>query len=69
MTLLGRREAEARAAAAQFGCELRVVQRDGRDFDVTADLRANRIDVEVRDGLVVALPDEGWTSYAPLPRR
>lgn len=67
-TLLRLREEEARSEAARFGCEIRVVRRDGRGFDVTGDLQANRIDVELRDGFVVALPDEGWTSYAPLPR-
>ena len=68
-TLLGSREADARAAAERFGCELRVTRRDGRGLDITGDLRADRIDVELRDGFVVALTDEGWTSYAPMPRK
>lgn len=65
--LLGLREAEARSEAARRDCDLRVVGRDGRDFEVTGDLQRDRIDVGVRDGFVIALSEQGWTSYAPLP--
>ncbi len=67
-SLLGLREGEARSEAARADCEIRVVRRDGLGVDVTGDLRPNRIDVEVSVGFVVALADQGWTSYAPLSR-
>jgi hypothetical protein len=44
---------DANELAARSGCQLRVVRRDGKSADVTADFVTNRIDVEVEGDIVV----------------
>ena len=50
--LVGLPEADAEAAARDAGWEFRVSRRDGEDLAVTADLRPNRVNVEVTDEVV-----------------
>jgi hypothetical protein len=44
---------DANELADRSGCQLRVVRRDGKGADVTADFVTNRIDVEVEGDIVV----------------
>lgn len=45
-------ENEANALAAEQELTVRVVHRDGEDFNITADIRSDRINLSVRDGVV-----------------
>jgi hypothetical protein len=49
----------ATQAAADQGCEVRVVVRDGRPLAVTEDYRPDRVNVVVRDGEVVRIASLG----------
>jgi hypothetical protein len=53
--LLGISERTARAQASKHGCFLRVAERDGRLFALTADFRVNRLDIKLRHGVVVSV--------------
>lgn len=53
--VVGTSEAEAEAAVTDRGWGFRVVRRDGVDLPVTADFRPNRVNVDVADGVVVAV--------------
>jgi RimJ/RimL family protein N-acetyltransferase len=44
---------DANELAAQSGCQLREIKRDGKGFVVTASLYTNRINVETESGVVV----------------
>lgn len=57
--LVGLAEADAEAAAARHGWTLRVVKRDGEDLAATADFRADRVNVEVTGGEVMAVVSVG----------
>ena len=57
--LVGLTLAAARAEAAEYGCDVRVERRDGRDLAVTEDLRPDRIGVTVEDGSVTAVSGVG----------
>ncbi len=50
-------DAEQRAEAA--GCTVRVLSEDGEERAATMDLRIDRVNVEVRDGIVVVLRNIG----------
>ena len=52
-SLDGSQLADARATAKAYHCEVRVVERDGKDLPVTADLRQSRINVAIADGQVI----------------
>ncbi len=51
---LGLTEAEATAQAGADGYSLRVVGADGECFAITMDLRDDRVNVELVDGVVIA---------------
>lgn len=53
--LLGKSIAAAKSTARRYGCSVRVVRRDGEDLIQTMDYSSARINVEERDGKVVAL--------------
>jgi hypothetical protein len=53
--LLGKSIAAAKATARRYGCSVRVVRRDGEDLIQTMDYSSARINVEERNGEVVAL--------------
>lgn len=57
--LVGLDEDEATEAAEDRGWTVRVVRRDGEDLPATLDLRPNRVNVEVTDGVVTAVIDIG----------
>lgn len=48
-------EDEATEAAEERGWTIRVANRDGEDLPGTMDLRENRVNVEVTDGVVTAI--------------
>lgn len=50
--LLNKTEAEAVALAEAAGRTVRVIERDGNALVVTADLRPNRLNLVVVDGIV-----------------
>lgn len=52
LDLIGTSENAARAVAAQHGCVVRVAERDGVHYALTADFRVDRVDLRVRDGRV-----------------
>jgi hypothetical protein len=51
--LVGLNLHDANELAAQSGCQLREVKRDGKGFVVTLSLCTNRINVETESGLVI----------------
>lgn len=53
--LLGLPFQDARRLAGQYGCEIVTVRRDGEDLIVDAMYSDGRIDVETRDGIVMAI--------------
>jgi hypothetical protein len=53
-SLIGLDVAQARAIAAEKGMKFRIVSEDGVHFPITADLRYNRVNVDVVKGKVVA---------------
>ena len=53
--LLGASVGKARAQASSHGCFLRVAERDGKHYALTADFRVNRLDIKLRHGLVVSV--------------
>jgi hypothetical protein len=55
--LVGLSEQEARDKAMEYGCIMRVVRRDGRGLGRSANWESNRINVDVRDGTVIAIED------------
>ena len=57
--VLGRSADEAERLAEDNGCHLRVVERDGQSQPVTKDLRFDRINVAVRDGVVTRVASIG----------
>lgn len=57
--VLGRSLADAESAAKDHDCVVRVVIEDGEENPQTMDLRTDRVNVEVRDGVVVALRGVG----------
>ena len=54
-TLIGMTVEEATDTAEPHGCSVRVTERDGEPLPATMDLRQDRIDVTVVDGLVTAV--------------
>jgi hypothetical protein len=52
-TLLDMSETQAKARARRYGCVVRVAARDGKGLPLTADERADRVDVRLEDGVVV----------------
>ncbi|HET8672651.1 MAG TPA: hypothetical protein VFL87_03385 [Thermoleophilaceae bacterium] len=52
LDLIGISENAARAVAAQHGCVVRVAERDGVHYALTADFRVDRVDIRVRHGRV-----------------
>ncbi len=61
--LLGLTEAEAGRQAAADGYDTRVTGRDGIGLAITADLRPDRLDLRVFDGVVVAASGVGETIH------
>lgn len=57
--LLGRSLADAETTAKDHDCTVRVVIEDGEERPQTMDFRTDRVNVEVRDGAVVALRGVG----------
>ncbi len=57
--ILGRSLADAESAAKDHDCTVRVVVEDGEERPQTMDFRTERINIEVRDGVVVALRGVG----------
>lgn len=57
--VLGRSLADAESAAKDHACTVRVVVEDGEERPQTMDFRTDRINVEIRDGVVVALRGVG----------
>ncbi len=57
--ILGMTQADAEQQAEQRGCTVRVTVDDGQELAQTMDLRTDRINVELRDGTVVALRGVG----------
>lgn len=57
--VLGQSLGDAERTAKDHDCMVRVVAEDGEDLPQTMDLRIERINVEVRDGVVVALRGVG----------
>jgi hypothetical protein len=57
--VLGLSEADATEAVEACGWTLRVVRADGEDQPVTLDLRPNRVNVEVTDGVITAVVNIG----------
>ncbi len=55
LDLIGSSENAARAVAARHGCVVRVAERDGVHYALTADFRVDRVDLRVRQGLVFAV--------------
>jgi hypothetical protein len=55
LDLIGSSEDAARAVAARHGCVVRVAERDGVHYALTADFRRDRVDLRVRHGLVFAV--------------
>ena len=51
--LIGLTVKDAREVASRSRCTLRLVRLNGKGLVVTADLKFNRIDVSVEDGIVV----------------
>jgi len=51
--VVGRNLHDANELAARSGCQLRVVRRDGKGGDFTADFVTNRIDVALEGDIVV----------------
>ncbi|MGA9278649.1 hypothetical protein [Ilumatobacter sp.] len=51
---VGLDEADAQAAADSDGLDLRVVGEDGECFAITMDVREDRVNIELVDGVVVA---------------
>ena len=51
--LIGLTVKDATEVATRSRCTLRLVRLDGKGLIVTADLRFNRVDVSVEDGIVV----------------
>lgn len=54
-TLLGTSRAEAKAAAAEAGYELRVISVDGKPKAATSDYRPDRINAAIENGAVTAV--------------
>jgi len=48
-------EVSASALATRDGCTVRVVRRDGKAAPLTADLKVNRINVEISANRVIAV--------------
>lgn len=57
--VLGRSFADAESTAKDHDCTVRIVVEDGEEQPQTMDLRPDRVNVEVRDGVVVALRGVG----------
>jgi hypothetical protein len=55
--LIGMAERDAAARAREHGCVIRVAVRDGEGQSLTADERADRVDVYVDDGHIVGVRD------------
>lgn len=51
--IVGLVEDEARKAAAEEGFTVRITRRDGESFVVTRDLRADRVNFNIENGVVV----------------
>ena len=49
---VGWSEAEARILLGKYGLTTRVLRRDSNPYIVTADLRTNRVNIEVDNGVV-----------------
>ena len=56
---VGQSEQDLISTAAAQGIEVRVIARDGERFGLRADLRVNRINVEVVDGRVTRVDGVG----------
>lgn len=54
-TLLGRTEQHATDTAGEWGCSVRVIQRDGDKFAITRDFRGNRVNVIIKHGVVTSV--------------
>ena len=54
-TLIGMTVEEATDTAKPHGCTVRVTERDGEPLPATMDLRQDRVDVTVVDGLITAV--------------
>lgn len=57
--ILGRSLADAEGLAKDHHCTVRVVVEDGEERPQTMDFRTDRVNVETRDGVVVALRGVG----------
>lgn len=57
--LVGLPERRAEARAARYGCTIRAVRRDGRGLAGTTDLRRDRVNVVIREGVVARVVDVG----------
>lgn len=53
--LLGKTEDEAKQVCENYGYKLRVTNKDGTSFIVTADYRTDRINVSVTNGKISAI--------------
>ena len=56
---VGKPEADLMTAAAEHDIEVRVIARDGQRFALRADLRPNRVNVEVAGGIVCRVDGVG----------
>lgn len=54
-TLLGLTETQAAARAARWRCSLRVIQRNGKRFALTADFSSDRVDVVIAHNRVTSV--------------
>jgi hypothetical protein len=53
--MLGLTQAQATARAARWQCSLRVIERNGKKFDLTADFRSNRVNVVIAHDAVTSV--------------
>lgn len=54
-TLLGLTQAQATARTARWQCSLRVIERNGKKFILTADFRSNRINLVIAHNKVTSV--------------
>jgi len=54
-TLLGMTESRATATATQHRCLVRVIERNGHKFALTADFRGNRVNLVIGRGIVTSV--------------